>query len=203
MRPWAPSGPVAPSCLGGSSIKEPGTWWDSQSSARCDRSPTQLSEAGTDRTFRRNFWLPLPGMACCFGSSSGVHDPEDFHPEPIDETGRVRRSARLVFLPLSLPPACLSLSSLTCTPLLSPHFWQVDELRQRLSGIIPPVDVQWGAEATVNTSGLAGSVPGGAVRPTTSLGSFERRQSVNLRHRAGGAASGSSALDVCRHGSFS
>lgn len=133
-------------------------------------------------------------MACCFSSSSGLHDPDDSQPQPIDDSGRVRATAR--FSPLLLPrrrcwrppasrsrptPPCCSHSSL---------LWQVEDLRRRLSGIIPPVDVQWGAQATVNTSGISGSGPGGGGRPTTPLGAFERRQSVSLRPGASGGEFG-------------
>jgi hypothetical protein len=55
---------------------------------------------------------------------------------------------------------------------LSMLAWQVDELRDQLSALVLPRDIDWQTGATVNMSMRR--------NPAAPAGAFERRQSVSL-----------------------
>lgn len=79
---------------------------------------------------------------------------------------------------LPVPPAAAAAAATLTPPPLALD--QAAELRGQLSRIMPPLEVDWAADATINTTRLPSRTAAAGARPQSPLGVFERRPSMRL-----------------------
>lgn len=136
----------------------------------------------------------LAAMACCFSAAADA-------PPQTPPPRRYRdRTPQEVGCPQAPPPPRSTAAGAHRTGLhrtaLNPHFCptaayaQVEELRQRLSAIMPPLEVDWQQDATVNATRLPSTEAPRGASPFGASFAFQRRHSMRGQQAAAAAAAG-------------